>query len=146
MSQITEKWFDWISRGIILFGGYVLSTAFVDFVFFLSFLESVWTIVLFYLFLSIGLGFGLLYFKASSIALNYLKDWKGIKKSEYLYIIPLIIITSPSILIVRIVESFWYVGGILIKKIIEVSGIFGKYLEASYKEYCPGIIWKKEND
>lgn len=131
ISTITKYIFSAIMFMWIIFIGYVFSTAIVDLIYFLG--------------NSIGIKFfgGLLILISSFIvsisyawicskALNLLESRESLTGRKYLYAIPAWIISSPFIIVY-----------FLLKGIVKFGGIFGEYLKASYKDYCPGINWKE---
>lgn len=71
-------------------------------------------------------------------SLSYAKHYKGLKKSQLWYVIPLWIITSPLLIVVGFL--YFVVWKTLI---LRFGGIFREYLKATYKDYCPGIKWEK---
>lgn len=82
------------------------------------------------------------------------KLWRKRKElwwGQYLYTIPLWIITFPLLVpvyvVYRLLGWIWRIicsiGRGFRDGIIEFGGVFGEYLEVSYKDYCPGIDWEE---
>ena len=92
---------------------------------------------------------------------DWKENFKNLTTLEYLYVIPFLIIYIPlRIIFVSILWKIIYYGlyrflwGIVIlgiltgfkEGIVEFTGIFGNYLNASYSDYCPMISWDKNEE
>lgn len=106
----------------------------------------------------IGLVLGFVF---TSLCVKYENNWKSNLKQlslkEYIFVIPFMVVYIPlKIVLMYIIWGFAYyiiyrflwsiliVGVVLGFKqgIVEFTGIFGKYLDSSYSDYCPMINWK----
>ena len=100
-------------------------------------------------------------FVFTSLCVKYENNWKSNLKQlslkEYIFVIPFMVVYIPlKIVLMYIIWGFTYhiiyrflwsilIVGIILgfkQGILEFTGIFGEYLDSSYSDYCPMIIWK----
>ena len=145
ISRIFEKiGLTWIALNILLLG-LIATTGIIHGIYYFSILTP--TYYLFMLAFFCFLALVTLYFKGYEVAYDLLEKYKDLKWYQYLYSIPLWIITSPLLITTGVMVFVWnviIVKGIWKNGILKFGGIFGKYLEAAYKNYCPGIEWEEK--